>query len=101
MLPVHPTARCLTLQLQFPLNYIHCMQNIDRLHQAAGSTSIIELHGSLWDVCYPDKSASHHAISSCLYSHCKVTCDSTCKQNVPTEGATLVAVLSTLCYMLT
>ncbi|KAL3161090.1 NAD-dependent protein deacylase sirtuin-5, mitochondrial [Trebouxia sp. C0009 RCD-2024] len=30
-------------------------QNIDRLHQAAGSQSIIELHGSLWDVCYPDR----------------------------------------------
>jgi NAD-dependent deacetylase sirtuin 5 len=23
-------------------------QNIDRLHQAAGSQSVIELHGSLW-----------------------------------------------------
>ncbi|DBA84941.1 TPA: NAD-dependent protein deacylase sirtuin-5, mitochondrial [Trebouxia sp. C0005] len=29
-------------------------QNIDRLHQAAGSKSIIELHGSLWDVCRAD-----------------------------------------------
>eukprot|EP00775_Hariotina_reticulata_P007957 gene7957-8155_t len=26
-------------------------QNIDRLHQAAGSQNVIELHGSLWDVC--------------------------------------------------
>lgn len=30
-------------------------QNIDRLHQAAGSKSIIELHGSLWDVCSADR----------------------------------------------
>lgn len=26
-------------------------QNIDRLHQAAGSRNVIEMHGSLWDVC--------------------------------------------------
>ncbi|GAB4824202.1 hypothetical protein N2152v2_011248 [Parachlorella kessleri] len=26
-------------------------QNVDRLHQAAGSRSTVELHGSLWDVC--------------------------------------------------
>ncbi|KAL4451674.1 hypothetical protein ABPG75_007336 [Micractinium tetrahymenae] len=26
-------------------------QNVDRLHQAAGSSHIIELHGSIWDVC--------------------------------------------------
>ena len=26
-------------------------QNVDRLHQAAGSRRIVELHGSLWDVC--------------------------------------------------
>ncbi|DBA94469.1 TPA: hypothetical protein ACH3X1_002063 [Trebouxia sp. C0004] len=30
-------------------------QNIDRLHQAAGSQSIIELHGSLRDVCRADR----------------------------------------------
>lgn len=27
-------------------------QNIDRLHQAAGSSNVIEMHGSLWDVCF-------------------------------------------------
>lgn len=26
-------------------------QNIDRLHQAAGSSRVVEMHGSLWDVC--------------------------------------------------
>lgn len=26
-------------------------QNIDRLHQAAGSRGVIEMHGSLWDLC--------------------------------------------------
>lgn len=26
-------------------------QNVDRLHQAAGSRRVIELHGSIWDVC--------------------------------------------------
>ncbi|KAL4433458.1 hypothetical protein ABPG77_010311 [Micractinium sp. CCAP 211/92] len=26
-------------------------QNVDRLHKAAGSSHIIELHGSIWDVC--------------------------------------------------
>ena len=32
-----------------------CLQNIDRLHQAAGSQQVIELHGSLWDLCYPTR----------------------------------------------
>lgn len=26
-------------------------QNVDRLHQAAGSTGVLELHSSIWDVC--------------------------------------------------
>lgn len=26
-------------------------QNVDRLHQAAGSRHVVELHGSIWDVC--------------------------------------------------
>eukprot|EP00884_Botryococcus_braunii_P004074 jgi/Botrbrau1/13668/Bobra.0378s0002.1 len=30
-------------------------QNIDRLHQAAGSKDVVELHGSLWDVCRATK----------------------------------------------
>ena len=59
---------CPTCQLQVALTLKYCIQNIDRLHQAAGSTSIIELHGSLWDVCYPDRSAFHSATLSCLHS---------------------------------
>lgn len=30
-------------------------QNVDRLHQQAGSKAVLELHGSIWDVCRADR----------------------------------------------
>ncbi|WIA29215.1 hypothetical protein OEZ86_011726 [Tetradesmus obliquus] len=31
-------------------HFVLITQNIDRLHQAAGSANVVEMHGSLWDV---------------------------------------------------
>ena len=35
-------------QKKNPERFTLITQNIDRLHQAAGSTDVIEMHGSLW-----------------------------------------------------
>ncbi|PSC69521.1 NAD-dependent deacylase sirtuin-mitochondrial-like [Micractinium conductrix] len=66
-------------------------QNVDRLHQEAGSNNVVELHGSIWDVCVAGRGA--RKAGPCWEDRCQPLAPSLAGRGAPDGDASPAADL--------